>query len=138
MSRETNSWKSFDLLRGSNLRPLATSPGCLTTRPPELTTKSDGIFKGRFIHWEKFTRSLNMRFVSLRNVVIFAAIFAICYQKINSYLLGPNAGRLRGLAVACWTTQVTTTRVRISAWPYPKVVSSSTSPPLPLEVARPI
>ena len=37
MSREINLWKSFDLLRGSNLRPLAPSAGCLTARPPELT-----------------------------------------------------------------------------------------------------
>ena len=31
--------------------------------------------------------------------------------------------RLRGLAVACWTTYHTTTRVQIPAWAYPKVVS---------------
>jgi len=37
VSREINPWKSFDLLRGSNLRPLAPSAGCLTARPPELT-----------------------------------------------------------------------------------------------------
>ena len=37
MSREINPWKSFDLLRGSNLRPLAPSAECLTARPPELT-----------------------------------------------------------------------------------------------------
>ena len=36
-SREINLWKSFDLLRGSNLRPLAPSAGCSTARPPELT-----------------------------------------------------------------------------------------------------
>ena len=36
MSREINPWKGFDLLRGSNLRPLAPSAGCLTARPPEL------------------------------------------------------------------------------------------------------
>ena len=39
VSREINPWKSFDLLRGSNLRPLAPSAGCLTTRPPELTIR---------------------------------------------------------------------------------------------------
>ena len=33
----SNPWKSFDLLRGSNLWPLAPSSGCLTARPPELT-----------------------------------------------------------------------------------------------------
>jgi len=37
LSREINLWKSFDLLVGSNPRPLAPSAGCLTTRPPELT-----------------------------------------------------------------------------------------------------
>jgi len=37
VSREINPWKSFDLLRSSNLRPLAPSAGCLTARPPELT-----------------------------------------------------------------------------------------------------
>ena len=37
VSREINPWKSFDRLRGSNLRPLAPSAGCLTARPPELT-----------------------------------------------------------------------------------------------------
>jgi len=37
VSREINLWKRFDLLRGSNLWPLAPSAGCLTARPPELT-----------------------------------------------------------------------------------------------------
>jgi len=37
VSREINPWKSFDLLLGSNLRPLAPSAECLTARPPELT-----------------------------------------------------------------------------------------------------
>ena len=32
MSREINPWKSFDLLLGSNLRPLAPSAECLTAR----------------------------------------------------------------------------------------------------------
>ena len=36
MSREINLWKTFDLLRGSNLWPLAPSAWCLTARPPEL------------------------------------------------------------------------------------------------------
>ena len=39
----------------------------------------------------------------------------------------PAAGHLRGLAVACWTTDHYYTRVRISAWTYSKVVSSLTS-----------
>ncbi|KAK2143368.1 hypothetical protein LSH36_849g00013 [Paralvinella palmiformis] len=38
VSREINPWKSFDLLRSSNLQPLAPSAGCLTTRPPELAS----------------------------------------------------------------------------------------------------
>ena len=42
MSREINPWKSFNLLRGSNLRPLAPSAGYLTARPPELTVDVDG------------------------------------------------------------------------------------------------
>jgi len=37
VSWEINVWKSFDLLLGSNLWPLAPSAGCLTARPPELT-----------------------------------------------------------------------------------------------------
>jgi len=38
VSQEINLWKSFDLLLGSNLAPLAPSAGCLATRPLELTT----------------------------------------------------------------------------------------------------
>ena len=37
VSREFNSWKSFDLMLESNLQPLTPSAGCLTARPPELT-----------------------------------------------------------------------------------------------------
>ena len=40
VSREINLWKSFDLLQGSNMCPLAPSAGCLTAKPPELTTSS--------------------------------------------------------------------------------------------------
>jgi len=39
VSREIILWKSFDLLLGSNLRPLAPSAGCLTARLPELTIR---------------------------------------------------------------------------------------------------
>jgi len=37
LSREINIWKSFDLLLGTNLRPLAPSAGYLSTRPLKLT-----------------------------------------------------------------------------------------------------
>jgi len=44
VSREINPWKSFDLLRDSNLWPLAPSAGCLTDRPPELTITINGVY----------------------------------------------------------------------------------------------
>jgi len=62
-------------------------------------------------------------------IYIFFRYACVCSVLRTSVLYTWSStftGRLRGLAVGCWTTDHTT-RVRISVWAYLKVVSSLTS-----------
>ena len=71
-----NLLKTFDLLWGSNLWPLAPSAGCLSARPPELTWQIDGN-QSIYINKHKF--------------YIFYIFFTnVCVKLLNLVKIIPN------------------------------------------------